>query len=896
MLTVVFRDEKSADQITKMLPTMMRDALIYVLDKSSWRGENTRIFIEYPETGQQDRMSCWNQRLQLYRGIEKGISNLSLEYDKDLASGSQPLPDLGDLNSPNNIEYWKDIWAKVQQQGDKAFVDYFDRWKALAANVFQMTQLPREEITFLYPIVKEYSTRLKLHCVELESSIKKMGQRAKQMEKTKQKQQQSIEMLRREIRALKEVMHNSVLAFQLLLSRFEAGIDSKTQLAITRPERITVPFKTSEEEKARDEDKVTRRLEVPQLLKNMQGTVVCVERRFENYKLQIENQQDNLCTALASLSSAEENVKQLLRESADNAYRIETLTKDLQISREDFKKVTGSLIERQNVISDMEDRLVSNRRWQRSSVERYTVPVESEHNIQESKSSSCRRKEKTEEDDIQDKVGTQTLVDSKKEIRELKEEMAGKDVVIKKLASDLCNLKQSYKQQSLEHGSVRTELDTLQSRLYEVQEAVQRQSEEPLTLKGKHSELVRWIENHARQSRVLEESLKTLQYQQENLREEHKKAVEEKNRQIRDLRKEVVDRLTVKEERDKLELILYQLKEVVSPHVEGELSFENGFTHLVSWVENAARESLNSCQIHQNTQPMEQTKRLKLETNFQNIESVKKRVQEATQVIAEKPQAIQTYLNNHETNAEKSMPSTTTGDEGNVTKCMYTNKLGDSYNNAIKPTDQMDKILGFFFDRYNCKIEAAQSKYQLLQKELDNMEVRLDVFINVLTTDKPICCLADFLSSTMTEGDKNSHVGVTDKLYLLIKRVSEGLRQICIHTSQREVEIVQGTDDIQTADMMSNSRTGKTTHLQHRQLSHYPPNTQSKTAKRPTPPKKDAIKADLAHKIETRSIQEPAKQRTLRPARSRQNNTSGSHGLDGEIASFSVKIDPKLAS
>ncbi|RKK10542.1 hypothetical protein BFJ65_g14539 [Fusarium oxysporum f. sp. cepae] len=838
MLSVVFRDEKSADTIIRMLPTMMRNALTYILDKNSWRGERTRIFVEYPETGQEDRMSCWKQRLQLYRGIEEGISKLSLEYDKDLAKGSEPPPDFHDLSSASNIEYWKDIWAKAQQQGDKTFVDYFDRWRALAANVFQMTQLPREEIKFLYPIIKRYSTRLTLHCRELESSMEKMNQRAKHMEETTRK-------LQEENRALKGEIHNYVAAFELLLARFGAGIDSKTQLAITRQERIEVPLKPSEEEKERGEDKATGRAEVHKSLANMQGMVVRLEKMFKDYKLQFQNQQDYLNTTLANLSSTEGNVEQLRRKSADDDNRIRTLEKELKLREEDFTKVTESLLECQMMIFDMEDgkeALIANRRSQKPSAEKYTFPVDSEKNIQESRSCYCTQREKTGEDNNENKLGPQTLADSKKEIRELKEEMAGKDVLIQKLISGLYGLRQSYKQQSLEHGSIRTERDTLLSRLYQVQEAVERQSEEPIIFEGKHSELVGWIEDQARRSRAAEGHLKTLQYQQETLREEHKQTVEEKDRQIQDLRKEMVDRLKVQEERDKLESILCQLKEVVSPHIEGEISFRNGYTHLISWVKKQteqyrdARENLNTCQTHHNTQSMASIKPSKLETAMKNIEDFKQQVQEPPEEITEDPQATQMWLKNDATNIEKSRAPAATRDEGNVTKCIYSNNLPDSYNSVITPTDQIDRILGFFFERYNREIESTQNKHELLQKELGYMDGRLDIYIDVLTCT-PVCSLADFLSFTMTQGDKNAQGGIIDKLDFLIKRISERFREIRFETSQQEAEVVQETENIQTVSIMSNMRTGETSPPQLCELTNYPSNSQSSSAKPLSSPK-----------------------------------------------------------
>ncbi|RYC79656.1 hypothetical protein BFJ63_vAg17460 [Fusarium oxysporum f. sp. narcissi] len=924
MLTVVFRDEKSADTILKQLPTMMRIALRHIL-VNSWCGEETRIFVEYPETGQKDRMSCWKQRVQLYRGIQKGVSELEIEYNKNLAKSSGTLPDLHDLSFAGYIRCWMDIWAKVQRQGHKAFVDYFDPWRALAANMFQMTQLPREEIKFLSPIVKEYSTRLTLHCRELESSMERMNQGAKHMEETTRMQKQSIEKLREEIRALKGEIHNSVAAFELLLARFGAGIDSKTPLAITRQERIAVFLKASEEEKKRGEDKATGRVEVHKSLANMQGMVVRVEKMFEDYKLQIQNQQDYLNTTLASLSSTEGNVEQLRRKSADDDKRIRTLENELKLREEDFTKVTKSLLERQKIIFDMEDGkegLVSNRRSQKPSEEKYTFPVDSEKNIQEGRSCYCTQKEKTGEDNNENKLGPQTLADSKKEIRELKEEMAGKDVLIQKLISGLYGLRQSYKQKNLEHGSIRTERDTLLSRLYEVQEAVERQSEKPVIFEGKHSELVGWIENQARRSRAAEEDLKTLQYQQDNLREEHKQTVQEKDRQIQDLRKEMVDRLKVQEESDKLKSILCQLKEVVSPHAEGEISFENEYIHLISWVNKqieqyrGARENLNIRQAHHNAQSMASIKPSKLETATKNTKDFKQQVQEPPEVITEDSQATQMWLKNDATNMEKSRAPAATRDKGNVTNCIYSNNLPDSYNSVITPTDQIDRILGFFFERYNREIESTQNKHELLQKKLGNMDGRLDIYIDVLTST-PVCFLADFLSFTMTQGDKNAEGGITDKLDLLIKRMSERFREIWIGTSQREEETIQGTENIQTVSIMSDRKTGKTSPPQLFQLTNCQSNTQSKSAKSLISPEKHATKSVCTQTIEIASVQvaktdqrnptnckipdEPGltkgavapKGRILRSAANGKKKTSCNNGLESGIGIFHVKLDPE---
>ncbi|EXL65099.1 hypothetical protein FOPG_18662 [Fusarium oxysporum f. sp. conglutinans race 2 54008] len=315
----------------------------------------------------------------------------------------------------------------------------------------------------------------------------------------------------------------------------------------------------------------------------------------------------------------------------------------------------------------------------------------------------------------------------------------------------------------------------------------------------------------------------------------------------------------------------------------------------------------------------------KLETAPKNIKDFKQQVQEPPEVITDDSQATQMWLKNDATNKEKSRAPAATRDKGNVTKCIYSNNLPDSYNSVITPTDQIDRILGFFFERYNREIESTQNKHELLQKELGNMDGRLDIYIDVLTST-PVCSLADFLSFTMTQGDKNAQGGITDKLDLLIKRMSERFREIWIGTNQREAETIQGTENIQTVSIVSDRRTGKTSPPQLCQLTKHPSNTESKSAKPPTSPKEHTTKPVCTQTIETGSVQvaktdepnppdgkipakpgntkgsrtwrkravPPKQGRILRSAGNGKKNTLSNKGFESGIPFFRVKLDPEL--
>ncbi|EWZ77504.1 hypothetical protein FOWG_18091 [Fusarium oxysporum f. sp. lycopersici MN25] len=236
----------------------------------------------------------------------------------------------------------------------------------------------------------------------------------------------------------------------------------------------------------------------------------------------------------------------------------------------------------------------------------------------------------------------------------------------------------------------------------------------------------------------------------------------------------------------------------------------------------------------------------------------------------------------------------------------------------------MDRILGVFFERYNREIENTQNKHQLLQKELGNMDGRLDIYIDVLTCT-PVCSLADFLSFTMTQGGKNAQGGIIDKLDLLIKRMSERFREIWFENSQREAEIFQGTENIQTASIMSDRRADKTSPPQLCQLTKYPSNTQSKSPKPPASPEEHTTESVCTQTIEIGSVQVaktdqsnptndkivhkpritkssrtwgkralPSNQeRILRSAANRQKDTSGNNGLKSGVAYFEVRLDPE---
>ncbi|EXK24458.1 hypothetical protein FOMG_18816 [Fusarium oxysporum f. sp. melonis 26406] len=495
VLAVVFRDEKSADIILAKLPAMMRSALSRIL-VDDWRGEDTRIFVEFPKTGENDHMSYWQQQQQLYLGIEEGASELKIHYHEAFAEHSKPFP------SFHELENWRDVRVKDPCHAD-AFVRNLELWRLMADNVFQTTHLPREEIKFLSPIVKDLSNRLTLHCKGIENSMESMKQEAKRLEETVREQQASIKKLQEEMDRWKERVQSSVADLEELLARFDAKNGTETQAAITRQEAVAISFEAVEEKHEREKDTETG-LELNTPLSKMRRIVDHIVTRFENYEFEIQHRQHHLRTTISSLSKKEESFRQLQLKSTNECKRIKTLEDELELRNRDFAKVTEQLLSSQIKLSDL------------------SYGESHEDN----------------------ELGSRILAKSKREIQALKDEMKIKSLLIEQLRTDLHGLEQHNKNQILEHGPIRAERDTLQSALGEVLKAVNEQIEKPIIYERDHSHLVQWIEKRARRYRDAEKDLKTLQSKHETQTKEKevlKRIVEEKDREIKNWRKKMLD-------------------------------------------------------------------------------------------------------------------------------------------------------------------------------------------------------------------------------------------------------------------------------------------------------------------------------------------------------------------
>ncbi|KAK2926431.1 hypothetical protein FoTM2_013297 [Fusarium oxysporum f. sp. vasinfectum] len=281
----------------------MRSALSRIL-VDDWRGEDTRIFVEFPKTGENDHMSYWQQQQQLYLGIEEGASELKIHYHEAFAEHSKPFP------SFHELEYWRDVRVKDPCHAD-AFARNLELWRLMADNVFQTTHLPREEIKFLSPIVKDLSNRLTLHCKEIENSMESMKQEAKRLEETVREQQASIKKLQEEMDRSKERVQSSVADLEELLARFDAKNGTETQAAITGQEAVAVSFEAVEEKHER-------------------------EKRYR----------DGTGVKYTIIQDAKDS-------RPHNDKRIKTLEDELELRNRDFAKVTEQLLSSQMKLSDL---------------------------------------------------------------------------------------------------------------------------------------------------------------------------------------------------------------------------------------------------------------------------------------------------------------------------------------------------------------------------------------------------------------------------------------------------------------------------------------------------------------------------------------------------------------
>ncbi|KAK2122274.1 hypothetical protein NOF04DRAFT_1197184, partial [Fusarium oxysporum II5] len=112
------------------------------------------VYTEYPsDKGVDERIICWNQRLELYKGIEHGTKTLLEPTSRSVRTcvGRRPSES-------------SSLQAEIQEMaGDlnhcQKFQDYFSRYASRAAFIFQNPQLLRDEIRFVVSILRQLMLR-----------------------------------------------------------------------------------------------------------------------------------------------------------------------------------------------------------------------------------------------------------------------------------------------------------------------------------------------------------------------------------------------------------------------------------------------------------------------------------------------------------------------------------------------------------------------------------------------------------------------------------------------------------------------------------------------------------------------------------------------------------------
>ncbi|RKK10676.1 hypothetical protein BFJ65_g14671 [Fusarium oxysporum f. sp. cepae] len=112
------------------------------------------VYTEYPsDKGVDERIICWNQRLELYKGIEHGTKTLLEPTSRSVRTcvGRRP---------------WEcsSLQAKIQEMaGDlnhcQKFQEYFSHYASRTAFIFQNPQLLRDEIRFVVSILRQLILR-----------------------------------------------------------------------------------------------------------------------------------------------------------------------------------------------------------------------------------------------------------------------------------------------------------------------------------------------------------------------------------------------------------------------------------------------------------------------------------------------------------------------------------------------------------------------------------------------------------------------------------------------------------------------------------------------------------------------------------------------------------------
>ncbi|KAG7403776.1 hypothetical protein Forpe1208_v016121 [Fusarium oxysporum f. sp. rapae] len=114
------------------------------------------VYTEYPsDKGVDERIICWNQRLELYKGIEHGTKKLFEPISRSVSTCADHRP-----SESSSLQ------AKIQEMaGDlnhcQIFREYFSRYASQAAFIFQNPQLLRDEIRFVVSILRQLILREK---------------------------------------------------------------------------------------------------------------------------------------------------------------------------------------------------------------------------------------------------------------------------------------------------------------------------------------------------------------------------------------------------------------------------------------------------------------------------------------------------------------------------------------------------------------------------------------------------------------------------------------------------------------------------------------------------------------------------------------------------------------
>ncbi|KAG7423585.1 hypothetical protein Forpi1262_v015487 [Fusarium oxysporum f. sp. raphani] len=112
------------------------------------------VYTEYPsDKGVDERIICWNQRLELYKGIEHGTKTLLEPTSRSVRTCVERRP--SECSS---------LQAEIQEMaGDlnhcQKFQEYFSHYASRTAFIFQNPQLLRDEIRFVVSILRQLILR-----------------------------------------------------------------------------------------------------------------------------------------------------------------------------------------------------------------------------------------------------------------------------------------------------------------------------------------------------------------------------------------------------------------------------------------------------------------------------------------------------------------------------------------------------------------------------------------------------------------------------------------------------------------------------------------------------------------------------------------------------------------